>query len=495
MSRNPIDTIMKRIHLSGYLRYTVLLLLTGALFFQCQQSKVINEAPPEAFKGSPLKAYVQQTDPATSYELVHESKGDGYSYYVIRSISQNWLSTSEVTETTWWHWVSFVIPDKLEHDISFLMISGGSSNTKLPESPDRMLVDAALSTNSTAIKVHNIPFQPVTFIGDTVKNRVEDGLIAYGWREFMERGAKDEDAIWLARLPMTKAVMTAMDAVTDYTNTQLGMRLGKYVVAGGSKRGWTTWTTAAMDDRVVAMVPIVIDVLNVVPSFQHHWRSYGYWAPAVKDYEREGIMDWMGTKEYSRLLEITDPYSFLDAYIDIPKLLINGSGDQFFLPDSWQFYWHELKGEKHLAYIPNAGHSLDNSDAMQILLGFYKRILTEQARPEYTWEVTDTHIKVSVDTKNPPAEVKLWEANNTETRDFRIDVFGPHWTATILPIQENGEYEIPINAPEKGWKGHFVELTFSGSAPIKVTTGIKVLPETYPFEPFVPEVQRGTKVD
>lgn len=464
-------------------------------FFQCQQSTEIRETHSPTTVESPLETYVKSVDPMTDYELVHESKGEGYTYYVIRSVSQTWLSASEVTETAWWHWVSFVIPDTLEHDISFLMISGGSSNTKLPENADKMLVEAALSTNSTAIKVHNIPFQPVTFVGDTVEKRTEDGLIAYGWREFMERGAKREDAVWLARLPMTKAVITAMDAVTDYTNTQLGLNLGKYVVAGGSKRGWTTWTTAAMDDRVVAMAPIVIDVLNVVPSFQHHWRSYGFWAPAIKDYEREGIMDWMGTEEYDRLLEISDPYSFLDAFTDIPKLLINGSGDQFFLPDSWQFYWHELKGEKHLVYIPNAGHSLENSDAMQILLGFYKQILTDQARPEYTWEVSDTHINLSVDAKNPPAQVKLWEATNTETRDFRIDVFGPGWKETLLPTSENGVYKIPISAPEKGWKGHFVELTYTGDAPIKVTTGIKVLPETYPFDPFVPKVKRGSNAN
>ncbi len=486
---------MKRKNWFCFLPKLLVYIFVIVLFSQCQRSAETSETPSQTSQVSPLETYIKEVDPATSYELVHESKGDGYSYYVIRSVSQNWLTTNEVTETTWWHWVSFVIPDTLDHDVSFLMISGGSANTKLPESPDKMLVEAALSTNSTAIKVHNIPFQPVTFVGDTAENRVEDGLIAYGWREFMERGAKDEDAVWLARLPMTKAVITSMDAVTDYTNTKLGMNLGKYVVAGGSKRGWTTWTTAAMDDRVVAMAPIVIDVLNVVPSFQHHWRSYGFWAPAVKDYELEGIMDWMGTKEYNRLLEITDPHSFLDAFTDIPKLLINGSGDQFFLPDSWQFYWHELKGEKHLAYIPNAGHSLDNSDAMQILLGFYKRILTDQPRPEYTWEVSDSQIKVSVDPENPPVEVKLWEATNTEARDFRIDVFGPGWKDTVLPTAENGVYEIPISVPEKGWKGQFVELTYAGNAPIKVTSGIKVLPETYPFEPFVPKIQRGTKTE
>jgi PhoPQ-activated pathogenicity-related protein len=45
--------------------------------------------------------------------------------------------------------------------------------------------------------------------------RYEDELIAFGWRKFLEGGAKDEDAVWLARLPMTKAVVRAMDAVEE----------------------------------------------------------------------------------------------------------------------------------------------------------------------------------------------------------------------------------------------------------------------------------------
>ena len=48
----------------------------------------------------------------------------------------------------------------------------------------------------------------------------------------------------------------------------------------------STWTTAAVDKRVVAIVPIVIDMLNIVPSFKHHFAAYGFWAPAVGDIER-----------------------------------------------------------------------------------------------------------------------------------------------------------------------------------------------------------------
>lgn len=52
-----------------------------------------------------------------------------------------------------------------------------------------------------------------------------------------------------------KAVVKAMDAVQEFTAT-LGSPVtpvARYVVAGASKRGWTTWLTAAVDPRVVAI--------------------------------------------------------------------------------------------------------------------------------------------------------------------------------------------------------------------------------------------------
>ena len=123
-----------------------------------------------------------------------------------------------------------------------------------------------------------VPNQPLVFHGDG-KPRVEDDLVAYTWVQYFKTG----DPTWPARNPMVKSAVRAMDTITAVMATKAGgeVPVNKFVVAGGSKRGWTTWLTGAVDQRVVAIVPIVIDVLNVEKSMRHHYAAYGFWAPSV----------------------------------------------------------------------------------------------------------------------------------------------------------------------------------------------------------------------
>ena len=39
-------------------------------------------------------------------------------------------------------------------------------------------------------------------------------------------------------------------------------------------------------------MPLVIDLSNIKPSFEHHWEVYGFWAPVIQDYVDLKIMDW-----------------------------------------------------------------------------------------------------------------------------------------------------------------------------------------------------------
>lgn len=477
---------MKKPNSIIHLIFSLILVLLGS----CQQ-QTATEVEQEIRSSTLLKDYVHAEDPDFSYELVYSLEEETYDYHVIRMVSQNWLSKDIVDQTEWWHWVSMVVPKELPFETGMMWIGGGSKNSKMPELPEPLILEAAIRTNSIVAQIHNVPFQPLVFANDTFGERYEDAIIAYGWRKFLEGGAKDEDAIWLARFPMTKAVKLAMDVVSEVASARHEKVLDKFVVAGASKRGWTTWTTAAVDDRVVAIAPVVIDLLNIVPSFQHHWRNYGFWAPAVDNYVQEGIMDWQGSQEYGRLLELTEPYSFLEAY-DMPKLLINAAGDQFFLPDSWKFYWDELKGEKHIQYVPNFGHDLSESDAIPNLIAFYASVLNDIPRPTYDWKIEDDTIIITTDPNQKPASIKLWSASNEESRDFRIDVLGEKWSSTEILVNESGRYEVKLQEPQKGYTGYFVEITYPGDAPIKVTTGVEVLPKTYPYESFQSESPKGT---
>src|SRR3546814_3570930 len=112
----------------------------------------------------------------------------------------------------------------------------------------------------------------------------------------------------------------------------------------------------------------------MVPSFKHHWGAYGFWAPAWRDYEEMEIMKWMGTPEFESLMKIEEPFEYRDR-LTMPKFLINSAGDQFFLPDSAQFYYDQLLGKKFLRCVPNSDHSLKNTDAVASLLVFYDAIL------------------------------------------------------------------------------------------------------------------------
>jgi PhoPQ-activated pathogenicity-related protein len=68
----------------------------------------------------------------------------------------------------------------------------------------------------------------------------------------------------------------AKDAVTDFANKQGLAQIKKFMIAGASKRGWTTWTLAAVDKRVIAAIPIVMDMANFNQVIFNNWKFLYY---------------------------------------------------------------------------------------------------------------------------------------------------------------------------------------------------------------------------
>ena len=423
-----------------------------------------------------LDLYVAQPDAAYKYSLVRTVPVQGATVYLLRMTSQKWLTKAEVNRPEWQHWMTIVKPARVKHSTGLFYIGAGNNDGR-PPAPQRELVGIAQATQSVVAEIGMVPNQPLVF-ADEKRQRSEDAIIAYSWDKFLKTG----DEKWPLRLPMTKAAVRGLDTVTSFLASPKGggVKVDRFVVTGASKRGWTTWSTAIVDKRVVAIIPIVIDMLNVVPSFEHHQAAYGFYAPAVHDYTEARIMDWLNKPAFAKLKRIEDPFEYRDR-LTLPKFILNSAADQFFLPDSWKFYWKDLKGPKHLRYVPNTGHSLRNSDAIETLAAYHHAIINKIPLPRYEWAVEKTGA-LTVSTQDKPSAVRVWRVTNPKARDFRIDQTGPTWKSAVLRPRADGTYHASAMRPPKGWTASFIELTFPGKVkPFKFTTGVVVAPDTLPF--------------
>jgi PhoPQ-activated pathogenicity-related protein len=440
--------------------------------------------------GTPLDDYVKAPDDNYSYNVVNTIKGEGGTAYVLEMTSQAWRNKDEVDRTIWKHWLTIIKPDDIASNKALLWITGGSNNSSPPGKPDSMVMNIALKSKTVVAELRMVPNQPLVF-SDDGRSRSEDAIISYTFNKYIDTG----DSTWPLLLPMVKSAVRAMDTIHSHiaSVTDNRLQIREFVVSGGSKRGWTTWLTAAVDKRVVAIIPAVIDVLNMAEQMKHHFAAYGFYSDAIKDYQDMDIFSRLDTPGGARLRGFIDPYSYRDRYT-IPKFMINSSGDQFFLSDSAQFYFRDLIGPKYLRYVPNTDHGLGGSDAIESLMAFYVAILKGAPLPEFSWRVRKDGA-IGVRTKTEPKAVKLWQATNENARDFRLETIGTAWKSTDISERGPGRYLAEVPAPEKGWTAFFVELTFDSGIgiPYKFTTEIHVVPDALPFGDKVEKVGKLAK--
>ncbi len=462
MNRRPSNAVKK--------------LISIALWMFCALALRVNA------QETALDRYIAKPDPSYGWKLANTVSGQGYKGYILELSSQTWRSATEVDRPVWKHWLTIIKPDKATSNKALLFIGGGSNKDTAPSTVSERTLGFAMETNTVIAELGMVPNQPLFFSDSKEKGRSEDDLIAYSRIKQINTG----DDEWLVRLAMVKSGVRALDAVQEFLASEAGGRLkiDQFVVSGGSKRGWTTWLVGAVDKRVIAIMPTVIDALNSEAITRHHFEAYGFFSPALQDYVNHKIFpDKIGTPEYQHILLIEDPYNYRNRErLKIPKYLVNASGDQFFLPDNSQFYFGELRGEKYLRYVPNAKHNLAGSDARESLQAFYEAVLEGRHRPEFSWKKQkDGSITVTV--KDKPKEVKLWQATNPKARDFRVDTIGNAYTSTPLKEQKPGVYVGRVEKPAQGYTAFFVELTYDsgGKYPFKFTTEVSVVPDVLPF--------------
>jgi PhoPQ-activated pathogenicity-related protein len=438
---------------------------------------------PSSNQETALDRYIAKPDSSYSWKLVNTIPGEGSTTFVLEVTSQTWRSAAEVDRPQWKHWLTIVKPDKLAHTKAFLYIGGGNNNNPAPSAASARVSQIAMDSGTVTAELYMVPNQPLYFSDSKDKGRSEDDLIAYSRVKQMQTG----DDYWLVRLAMVKSAVRAMDAIQQFlAGREHGqVRIDQFVVAGGSKRGWTTWLTAVEDKRVIAIIPLVIDALNSEAITRHHFEAYGFFSSSLNDYVNHGLFPHkIGTPQYRHILGIEDPYNYFKRdRLKIPKFIINASGDQFFLPDNSQFYYSAMPEEKHLRYVPNAKHNLEGSDARESLGAFYDAVLRNHPRPRFSW-VKEKDGSLIVTVQDKPRSVVLWQATNEKARDFRVDTIGKAYTSSPLSETRPGVYVGKVNKPSSGFTAFFVELMYDsgGKYPFKFSTEVSVVPDELPFK-------------
>ena len=434
------------------------------------------QAPAGQSAADALRDYVTRPDDSYRWTVRHRSQLGACEVIELTLTSQTWR------DLRWQHRLFLIVPPNLPAQTdALLVIEGGSwkDSDARPLKPNAqpfpkqaiLMATYAQQLNSPIAVILNVPRQPI-FDG-----KKEDAIIALTFDRFLETGERD----WPLLLPMVKSAVRGMDAIQAFAADELKLKIDSFTVTGASKRGWTTWLTAAVDPRVRALGPMVIDMLNLEVQFEHQQAAYGKLSERIHDYTDRNLHQRMRGKAGEALRRIVDPYEYRDQ-ITQPKMLFLGTNDGFWTLDSLNLYFDQLKGEKYIVYVPNADHDLA-MDWRRVLGGL--KALHEHAHgrktlPQMRWRyeaaidpaTEDQPITLRITPGAKGARVHLWTAE-AATRDFR----SAQWTRTALNVEEAGDAIARVTAPASGYRAMFAEVVYSGGLmPLHLSTTIHVLP-------------------
>ncbi|UJR14404.1 hypothetical protein I4U23_001401 [Adineta vaga] len=470
---------------------------------------------------TPLDDYVHTPDPTFAWKRIQMYPYSTHTIHILNMTSQQWFDASFSTQSIWWHYMIVTVPKVLRRsETAFLLISGGSNNNPIPTGS--WTTALALNTGSVAVELRQIPNQPIEFLADPLhKSRTEDAIIAWTWKTFIESNGSDPHV--LLRMPMTKAVVRGMDATQEFLRQQEIPAPEHFIISGLSKRGWTTWTTAAVDNkRVIGAIPIVMDMLNLRQNMKGHYQSLAGWTYDFEDYYVENITMYLDNPYLQVMANIVDPYVYFDRYRSIRLYQIQAADDEFFLPDSEDFFWNDLQKATNgsfLRRIPNVGHSISGYN--ESLQSFYSSVCDQKKLPSVTWNRTiyDSYaeiiavVYVGDGHPEPTGAIGLKAQTIAGTkRDFRQARIDPT-TGKVVPnpvkwlegnekiktskIDDTLNYSYRSTFPPKDqWIGMFIQFTFPGpdNTPLILTTETLILPNIYPASPCYGQQCYGTLV-
>ena len=395
-----------------------------------------------------LQSYIDKPEPVFEWQLKNkiEREQSGDRIYDLQFVSQVWQGKK------WQHQLQIYRPaDAAPGATMFLWVTGGAA---VPETISLGL-ELARKIKAPVAFLYHIPNQPLL-----EGNLREDDLIAETFVRYLKSG----DESWPLLLPMVKAVVKAMDVLQAFGKQEWSMPIDKFIVAGASKRGWTTWLTAAVDKRVGAIAPVVIDVLNMRAQMSRQVQAFGTYSARLGPYSSRGLLPIPETPAGQRLMNMVDPWAYRDR-LTMPKLIINGTNDLYWATDALNLYWDGIPNNKWAVYIPNAGHNLRRQDRPQreqfndlitSLAAFSRHQINGTPMPSLTWkhETVNGKLRLTIDSNAAPIGARLWIAQSATT-DFRT----VQWQEHEVTISE-GKIIGEVTPPEKGHLAFFGELDY-----------------------------------
>lgn len=396
-----------------------------------------------------LAAYAAIRDSSYQWREISSGRIGDTEYVELVLTSQTWRGIP------WKHQLYVLRPSNMgpETQQALLFLHGGRwraeyeqtrERTDLPREA-RLFARLAQTLRSPVGVLRQVPHQPLF-------ERREDALIAYTFDRYLSTGEPD----WPLLLPMVKSAVRGMDAVQELAARRWQARIETFTVCGASKRGWTSWLTAAVDTRVNAIAPMVIDVLNMVAQIDHQKATWGELSEEIHDYSDLDLPARLRTEDGRKLLAIVDPYSYRARLVQ-PKLILLATNDRYWPLDALRLYWDGLPEPKHVLYFPNQGHSFRDFDRLiGSISALHRYTARGESLPSFSWRFAreERHLALSLQSERTPQRVRAWAARSA-TRDFR----SARWSSQRCN-RSRSRYLCRAALADTRYTALFVELTF-----------------------------------
>ncbi|BBH53320.1 PhoPQ-activated protein PqaA family protein [Fluviispira sanaruensis] len=417
---------------------------------------------PENTDALDCSVFIQKQFPL-DYKKISEEYLSPIKLLKLQLNSQRFPLHIETSQNKWSHTVSVYIPNNYDNKTNpFIYIDGGSS-TK-PDSSKINFSQVAIKTKSIIISINLVPNQPVSY--PNKPNLVEDFLVAHTWKLYLEN--PEENKILPLQLPMAMSIIKTMDMLQKEPALSR-YKMDSFILGGASKRGWAAWLTAIADTRIIAIVPIVIDIFNTENLINKFKTVYANnWPIALLPYYNEKLFQNIDKESYKKLMNILDPLAYKETSkknrLDIPKLIISASGDDFFPPDNIFENYKELSGKSYFRYIPNSSHFVSYKVLEYSIISFLNRLNSQKSSKIFSFEFqenrTNKNQEIILKLNSSIKTISLWQAYNKYERDFRY-ACGIKYNKITYKIPKNRKLKITLEEPKIGWRASFLEVTDS----------------------------------